>query len=274
MHYSRDIEHFLIPHIGQLILGDLTSRQLNAAFAQIAVTRNRSGQPQTACTLQHVHTTLRAALTGAVREGLIKDNPAQRVELPPRERTQAQVWTEARVAEWESTGERPRVAVWTATQLAAFLDYVRDDNLFALWWLIGLRGLRRGEAAGLRWAEVDLHAGQLSVVRQRTTAGYDVYEGPPKSRRAAGSWPWTGTPFRCCASTLTGSGSNARDGSARERCAMTAGTCSPAPTGYRSTRVTSPNACGCWSTGPGCLRSGCTTCGTGRRPSPTPPART
>ncbi|MGN9779689.1 site-specific integrase [Micromonospora sp. H33] len=71
--------------------------------------------------------------------------------------------------------------MWTPAQLAAFLDYVRDDTLFALWWLIALRGLRRGEAAGLRWTDVDLHAGQLSVVRQRTTAGYDVHEGPPKS---------------------------------------------------------------------------------------------
>ncbi|MFY1597058.1 hypothetical protein [Micromonospora sp. WMMD737] len=66
MHYTRDIENFLIPHIGHLILGDLTARQLNTAFAQIAVTHNRSGQPQTACTLQHIHTTLRAALTGAI----------------------------------------------------------------------------------------------------------------------------------------------------------------------------------------------------------------
>ncbi|WP_239312971.1 site-specific integrase [Plantactinospora mayteni] len=181
MHYTRDVEHFLIPHIGQLILGELTSRQLNTAFTQIASTRNRSGQPQTACTLQHVHTTLRAALSAAVREGLIVDNPARRVELPARPRPHALVWTEARVAEWQATGQRPTVAVWTPTQLASFLDYVRDDNLFALWWLIALRGLRRGEAAGLRWTEVDLHEGQLSVVRQRTTAGYDVHEGPPKS---------------------------------------------------------------------------------------------
>jgi integrase len=181
MHYTRDIEQFLIPHIGQLTLGELTSRQLNVAFGKIASTRNRSGQPQTACTLQHIHTTLRAALTGAVREGLITDNPARRVKLPARPRPQAQVWTEARVAEWKATGERPTIAVWTPRQLAGFLDYVRDDNLFALWWLIALRGLRRGEAAGLRWTDVDLHAGQLSVVRQRTTAGYDVHEGPPKS---------------------------------------------------------------------------------------------
>ncbi|OKI58005.1 integrase [Micromonospora sp. CB01531] len=181
MHYTRDVEQFLVPHIGQLVLGDLTARQLNTAFARIAVTRNRSGQPQTACTLQHVHTTLRAALNAAIREGLIVDNPARRVELPVRERPHAVVWTEARVAEWEATGERPPVAVWTAAQLASFLDYVRRDSLYALWWLIALRGLRRGEAAGLRWADVDLHAGQLSVLRQRTTAGYDVHEGPPKS---------------------------------------------------------------------------------------------
>ncbi|MFG1661294.1 hypothetical protein ACGFIY_32665 [Micromonospora chersina] len=34
MHYTRDIEQFLIPHIGQLTLGELTSRQLNLAFGR------------------------------------------------------------------------------------------------------------------------------------------------------------------------------------------------------------------------------------------------
>lgn len=122
MHYTHDVERFLIPHIGQLILGDLSARQLTVAFGQIAATRNRSGQLQSPCTLQHVHTTLRAALTGSVREGLLTTNPARHVELPARPRPQAQVWTEARVAEWKATGERPTVAVWTPTQLAAFLD--------------------------------------------------------------------------------------------------------------------------------------------------------
>ena len=43
--------------------------------------------------------------------------------------------------------------------LAAFLDHVADDPLYALWWLIALRGLRRGEAAGLRWHDIDLDRG-------------------------------------------------------------------------------------------------------------------
>jgi Phage integrase family len=91
------------------------------------------------------------------------------------------VWTAGRVEEWERTGERPSVAVWTADQLTTFLNTVTEDALFALWWLTALRGLRRGEACGLRWSELDLEHGVLFVVRNRTTAGYQVVEGEPKT---------------------------------------------------------------------------------------------
>jgi integrase len=65
--------------------------------------------------------------------------------------------------------------------LAEFLRFVADDPLFALWWLVALRGLRRGEVAGLRWQDIDLDRRQLTIVRKRTTVGYQVVEGPPKS---------------------------------------------------------------------------------------------
>jgi integrase len=82
-------------------------------------------------------------------------------------------------------GMRPAVAVWTVERLATFLMATVDDSLFALWWLIGLRGLRRGEACGLRWTDIDLDHRLLFIVRNRTTAGYQVVEGPPKT--AAGT---------------------------------------------------------------------------------------
>src|SRR6266571_3406172 len=69
------IEQFLIPHLGKVRLAELTSRTLNAAFTEIGRTRNRFGQPHSACTLAHVRATLRAALNAAVREGLMADNP-------------------------------------------------------------------------------------------------------------------------------------------------------------------------------------------------------
>ncbi len=101
------VEQFLIPHLGHVRLADLTVRQLAAAFAQIALARNRFGQLHTPSTLHHVRTTLRAALNAAIREGLIADNPARRVELPARPRPRAVVWTAARVAQWQATGTRP-----------------------------------------------------------------------------------------------------------------------------------------------------------------------
>ena len=84
----------------------------------------------------------------AIRKGLIQDNPVRHVELPSRPRALALIWTPARVADWHATGIRPTVAVWTPAQLAAFLDSVRPDRLYALWWLAALRGLRGASLPG------------------------------------------------------------------------------------------------------------------------------
>ncbi|GAA3449730.1 site-specific integrase [Dactylosporangium matsuzakiense] len=117
----------------------------------------------------------------AVREDLIASNPARHIEIHGYRRPHAQVWTDGRVEEWQRTGEHPSVAVWTAKQLSTFLSQVAEDSLFAFWWLAALRGLCRGELCGLRWAAVDLDRGLLFVERQRTTAGYEIVEGDPKT---------------------------------------------------------------------------------------------
>jgi integrase len=175
------IEQFLIPHLGHIRLGELTVRQLIAAFERIGQGTNRSGQPHTPYTLAHVRTTLHAALNAAVREGLLSDNPARRLELPGQHKPRPVVWSRARVAAWQATGQHPSVAVWTPTQLKSFLHAVREDRLYALWWLLALRGLRRSEAAALRWSDLDLDHAELTVSKARTTAAYQVYEGDPKT---------------------------------------------------------------------------------------------
>jgi integrase len=54
---------------------------------------------------------------------------------------------------------RPAVAVWTPAQLAQFLASVGSHRLFAVFHLIAMRGLRRGEACGLKWEDLDLDEG-------------------------------------------------------------------------------------------------------------------
>ncbi len=72
---------------------------------------------------------------------------------------------------------------WTADELRRFLDHVRDDRLFPAWRLAASTGLRRGELLGLRWQDVDLHAGRVSVRQTLTTVGNKVAFGEPKTAR-------------------------------------------------------------------------------------------
>jgi integrase len=76
------------------------------------------------------------------------------------------VWSAYRIEQWRRTGERPAVAVWTAQLTARFLASIKDHRLYAVYHLIALRGLRRGEAAGLRWCDIDLD-GKTAVITQQ-----------------------------------------------------------------------------------------------------------
>jgi hypothetical protein len=154
------IEQFLIPHLGHIRLGELTVRHLGGG-----VPAHRAGhQPLRLATHpvhpRHIRTTLRAALNAAVREGLLSDNPARRLELPAHPKPRPVVWSRARVAAWQATGRRPAVAVWTATQLKAFLHAVRNDRLYGLWWLLARAARGAGKpprCAGATWTSTALN---------------------------------------------------------------------------------------------------------------------
>jgi hypothetical protein len=64
-------------------------------FTAIARDETALGHPVSAATLHRIHATLRAALNGAVRVGLIPANPGRWPELPRADRPRPQVWTPA-----------------------------------------------------------------------------------------------------------------------------------------------------------------------------------
>src|SRR3954471_16282652 len=66
-----------------------------------------------------------------------------------------------RVEHWRRTGERPIVAVWTPLQIGTFLDAAMSHRLYPLYHLLAYRGLRRGEARGIAWPDLDLDAAGL-----------------------------------------------------------------------------------------------------------------
>ena len=112
-------------------------------------------------TLRRIHGTLMSALNLAVRRGLIERNPAATVELP--------------------RAPSRTTATWSAEELSRFRDAVREDRLHLLFLLLGLVGMRRGEALALRWADVDLNAGLLRIEQPLVRVGDHTVMGSPKS---------------------------------------------------------------------------------------------
>ncbi|GAA1353760.1 tyrosine-type recombinase/integrase [Streptomyces beijiangensis] len=133
-------------------------------------------------TMKRINATLSSALNSGVKKGDFSKNWAGMIELPSSKRPRAQVWTDARVTEWERTGVRPfPVMVWTPRQTGRFLDLVAEDRMYALWHLLVFRGLRRGEACALPWSEVDLENGWISITQQMVAFSKFTFGEAPKA---------------------------------------------------------------------------------------------
>ncbi|HUY51686.1 MAG TPA: site-specific integrase [Streptosporangiaceae bacterium] len=78
--------------------------------------------------------------------------------------------------------ETPEADRWSAAEARRFLAYTEDKPLGLMFRTIVLRGARRGEAVGFRWASSDLDAGYLGVDRPILQIGGEVIEGKPKTK--------------------------------------------------------------------------------------------
>jgi integrase len=210
--YAQHIRQVWTPTIGHYQLRDLRRAHVQAALD--ALTCSPASK-------QRYRATLRAALNDAKREGLVTVNVAELVKLPSGKRPKAQVWTDPLVVEFELELEtrfaaalkragnaerfnqwypvkyRPGpVMVWTASQVRRFLDQAHDDRLYAFFHLIAWRGLRRGEACGLRRQDIDLDRGVLRISRSLTKAGGQITEGPAKTDSSERTVTLDGTTVR------------------------------------------------------------------------------
>ena len=141
--YRSHIRLYLAPKLGRTKLRDLRPGHVQKLIDDL--TPGRSG-----ATVLRIHATLRSALSTAVKRQLLAMNPAstKMLELPE--------------------GARPKVTPWSPEDLGTFLDSIAAHPLSALFEVIAATGLRRGEALGARWSDIDLEAGVLTVRQQIT----------------------------------------------------------------------------------------------------------
>ncbi len=126
----------------------------------------RKGRPRD----RERETTPRRAPQGVKRcseMGYLTQNPADAAD-PPKQ-----------------SAEAPReMSTWSAAQLRFFLEFVRPDPLHPVWFLLATTGMRRGEALGLRWCDVDLEAGHAAVRQSLVDVRGTVQISTPKTNRS------------------------------------------------------------------------------------------
>jgi integrase len=167
--YTRDLRTHIVANIGFVPLDQVDGPMLNRLWAQLAASGRRSrrpgGEPSglSAKSVQNVAMVVHRLFKDAVRWGRLNRNPADMADPPRRS---------ARPSEMKA---------WSADTLQTFLEATVDDDLYPVWVVLATTGLRRGEALGLRWNDVDLELGRASITQTVTAIGWEIYVGPPKT---------------------------------------------------------------------------------------------
>jgi integrase len=163
--YEMIVRAHVKPRLGSLPLQSLTAARLNAVYADLLSGGRRDGKGGLSpATVRYVHAVIRKALSDAVRWNLLTRNVADAAD-PPR-------------------ASRAPIRTWSAREVQAFLAHVQTDRLYAAYFLAATTGMRRGEVLGLRWQDVDLEAGRVSVVRSLTVVGgYEMHISEPKTAK-------------------------------------------------------------------------------------------
>src|SRR5450759_3539085 len=154
------VENNIIPKLGLVPVRKLTAVHIEAFEAQLqregwvkarAKQKVKEGEEApiqekrglSAQTVQHIHRTLSQALGHAVRLGVLFKNPARQVK-PPRPPSR-------------------EIKILDKSEITTLVNATKGTTLYVPILVAVTTGMRRGELLALRWSDIDLKAGALTV---------------------------------------------------------------------------------------------------------------
>ncbi len=166
--YERNLRLHVVPRIGTLPLVKIDAGVLNGLYSDLLTDGRKDGRgglsPRT---VRYIHTILHRALKDAVRWHRLLRNPADAAD-PPRAAANAS----------------PEIITWEAADLRRFLEAAKADRLCPVFVVIATTGMRRGEALGLRWADVDLEEGRAAIRQTVIAVNHEVQISTPKTAKS------------------------------------------------------------------------------------------
>ncbi len=160
--YKSITKNHIIPRLGNIPLNNLTTFHIHQFLKSLL---NKGVSQKNA---MYIIRTLKVVLNWAVDMHLISKNPAANIKVTIK-----------------STGSEMKV--WTDEQVKYFLMTARESRYYPAFYLAVATGMRLGELLGLKWLDIDLDRGVISIRRilQHSSEGLKLYEQTKtaKSRR-------------------------------------------------------------------------------------------
>jgi integrase len=162
--YRRNIELHVVPGLGRRPLDQLTPEDIDVFYAALLKggRRKRPGEKGPARglapkTVHNIHVMLNKALGDAARKGTLVRNVVALADAPS---------LQAR--------KRPEIKAWEIDQLVRFLDAIAPHRMAPAFYFSAHTGMRRGEVLGVRWRDLDLEAGRVSVRQALVSVAYEM----------------------------------------------------------------------------------------------------
>ena len=158
--YEWVCARYLRPRLAERKIAAIRAFELDELYTSL------SGAGLSARTVRICHTVIRQSLEQARKWGLIARSPA--VDATP------------------PTQRRREITPPSVEQVQRIISEARaeDPDLGSYLWLLAATGCRRGEACALRWTDVDLERGELTIRRAIAMAHGVPYEKGTKTHQA------------------------------------------------------------------------------------------
>lgn len=149
--YKRQLELYIIPHLGHICLKDLRPEQVQATFNKMKDLSDRN--------IKYTRTVFNMAMKRAKINKLIYDNPCEYIDLPK--------------------GKPPqKKKVFTEKEQIKFLNAI-DGHMYEVAFLVLIStGMRVGELLGLTWDNIDFEEYTITIDKALSRAKGELFTEP------------------------------------------------------------------------------------------------
>lgn len=155
--YRLDIRKHIVPFFGQMSLDEITTMDVQAFYNEKAHLAHS--------TIRCMGIILHGIFESAIEDGLIQNDPTHSKRLTMSDRK----------------GERKALTLEEVRDIINNLHKLKDQDRVLVALLI-FTGVRRGEALGLRWTDIDFERKLIHIQRSVGFMSNQPIVGPPKSK--------------------------------------------------------------------------------------------